>query len=133
MLGTKLELFKNLAEWDFNGVYYDFHNEFECLSIRYESSNLILGFRELARPSNRLRIVCENAELTRIDLPLEERQEAFTLDTFYRGRYEERARLIEVDKLDRVYFYLEFYEGPSFELWAKHIHLKVLSQDSEVS
>ncbi|MCC7307405.1 MAG: hypothetical protein IT173_07555 [Acidobacteria bacterium] len=133
MLGTKLELFKNLAEWEFDGVSYDFHNEYECLSLKYESGNLILGFRELARPSNRLRIVCENAELTRIDLPLEERKEAFTLDTFYRGRYEEGARLVEADKLDRVYFFLEFYEGPSFEFWAKHIRLKFRSQDSEVS
>lgn len=123
MIANEIKLFKNLAEWDLEGTYFDLRKDFECFAVRYEKNVLVLEFKESVSPTSHFSMTCENAELIRINASVKKPAEALTLDNFYRGNYEVNGHLIDVDGV-RAYFYLEFYEGPILEFWAEELRVE---------
>jgi len=47
----------------------------------------------------------------------------YILDQFYRGRYESDGKLSDINENGERYFYLNFYEGDYFEIFAKEVLL----------
>ena len=114
----EIELFKNLSQFEIDKVYYDFHNDFDCIKIFFESTSLILLFRSIT-DSNYVSFKFEKVILERFDIFNFE--EILTIDNIYRGRFQRNNELLEFGIDGKSYFYIEFYEGPKIELWSERI------------
>jgi hypothetical protein len=112
-----IELFVNLAQYNYNGRYYDFHNDFYCELVSYSDSILQIRFREI---SNGIRVSLKFADtkIIKFEFSPSGNDEGLTIDTIYRGRGEFNGELSEISKNTQGYFYLEFYEGQKIEFWA---------------
>ncbi|MBL7812920.1 MAG: hypothetical protein JNL57_11900 [Bacteroidetes bacterium] len=117
---TSLELFKNLAQYDYNNQYYDFHNDFNCEKIYYSEGTLLIILKKLLGEVL-LSLKFTNVKITTIAFSNVKEVEGLTIDTLYRGKAELNGELIEVSEDGEGYFYLEFYEGQKLEFWAKDI------------
>ncbi|MDO5615795.1 MAG: hypothetical protein Q4G16_06370 [Cruoricaptor ignavus] len=115
-----IEFIKNLAQYDYNNNYYDFHNDYSCEKIFYSDSILLIFFKNLI-DGFLLSLKFTEVEITTIDFFNVNEIEGLTLDNLYRGRTQLNGDLIEVSEDGKGYFYLEFYEGQKLEFWAKDI------------
>lgn len=119
---SKIELFQNISQFDFDNVNYDFHNDFECTRVKFQSNVLILVFRNFV--SKFIVSLCfQKSSLTYCEFDFTETIEALTIDNLYRGKFEIDGRLIEFEN-NRGYFYLEFYEGQKMEFWSESISVE---------
>jgi len=124
---TSIELFKNLIQYDYDGLYYDFHNDYICEKLSCSNGILRILLKSLVN-GNFLSLKFLEVKVTDFIFFNVERTDSLTLDNLYRGRFEFNGELIEVYREDFGYFYLEFYEGQKLEFWAKHIDVKVHSK-----
>ncbi|WP_367916113.1 hypothetical protein [Leadbetterella sp. DM7] len=115
-----IEFIKNLAQYDYNNHYYDFHNDYSCEKISYSDSILLIVFKNLI-DGLLLSLKFTEVKITTIDFFNVKEIEGLTLDNLYRGRTQLNGDLIEVSEDGKGYFYLEFYEGQKLEFWAKGI------------
>ncbi|ATL49402.1 hypothetical protein COR50_20700 [Chitinophaga caeni] len=122
-LATSIEFIKNLAQYDYNNHYYDFHNDYSCEKISYSDSILLIVFKSLI-DGLFLSLKFTEVKITTVDFFNVKEIEGLTLDNLYRGRVELNGELIEVSENGRGYFYLEFYEGQKMEFWAKDIGIE---------
>jgi hypothetical protein len=67
-------------------------------------------------------ITFKEATIARINF-IHPTAEERTLNNFYRGRYEKDQRLFESSELGEEYFYFEFENGDSFEVFSKEVVL----------
>lgn len=119
-----IELFKNLSEFDINEIYFDFHNDFNCINIKFENKSLILSFQDIV--NDFLVLLCfENTVLTTYNSDFFLFSNFLTLDNLYRGKCQVNEKLTEFEN-EKGYFYLEFYEGQKAEFWCENLIVKKL-------
>lgn len=120
---TSIEFLKNIAQYDYNNRYYDFHNDYNCEKLSYSDGILFILFKSLI-DGIFLSLKFTDVKITTLDFFNMKEVESLTLDTLYRGRVELNGNLIEVSEDGRGYFYLEFYEGQRLEFWAKDVGIE---------
>jgi hypothetical protein len=118
-----LEFFKNLAQYNYNNRYYDFHNDYNCEKISYSEGILLIILKNLV-DGVLLSLKFTDVKIATISFSNVKEVEGLTIDSLYRGRAERKGGLIEVSKDGTGYFYLEFYEGQKLEFWAKEIGIE---------
>jgi hypothetical protein len=118
----EIEMFKNLSQFEAGQICHDFHNDFDCIKLLFESTFLILLFRNIKYDSF-VSFKFEKAILERVEFLNFEDLKKLTVDNIYRGRSQRGNELIEFDFDGRAYFYIDFYEGPKIELWCKNISI----------
>ena len=129
---THFELFKSFDEIESDGFYVDLHNEFKCefVDFRNHQKELTLSFKLSDKASNKIKRV----EIVFEDVAIEsfifkDSQEHFgewTINNIYRGRFEiSKDELNEISKDGRFYYYIDFYQGYSFELFANAVRAKL--------
>ena len=118
----KLELFQNIAQFDFDKISYDFHNDFDCTKVKFQNNVLILVFRNII--SNFfISLSFYKTTFTFCELDFTEKIDTLTIDNLYRGKFEIDGTLMEFEN-GRGYFYLEFYEGQKIEFWSESIMIE---------
>jgi hypothetical protein len=123
LAAISIELFKNIAQYDFDNQYYDFHNDYSCQKLSYSNGVLSILFKSLL-DGVLLSLKFTNVEIAILYFFNIKEVENLTLDSLYRGRVEFNGNLIESSKYGKGYFYLEFYEGQKLEFWAKYLILE---------
>lgn len=119
---NKIELFQNISQFDFDKVTYDFHNDFECVKVKFQNGELILVFKNIVHKFL-VSLIFQKTTLTFYEFEFAETFEALTIDSLYRGKFENEGTLLEFDG-DRGYFYLEFYESQKIEFWSESVRLE---------
>lgn len=120
---TTIEFIKNLALYDYENRYYDFHNDYRCERLTYCDGILTLDFKGLASKSI-ISLKFIDVSITMMTCFSTKELEGLIIDTLYRGRIEINGGLKEISIDEKAYFYLEFYEGQKLEFWAKSIDIK---------
>ena len=119
------ELFKNIAQLDCAGNYYDFHNEFVCTKLMFEQESLTLTLKHSVTDLN-VSLIFSDVTIAKVELLYKEAiSQSLTLDNLYRGRYQIDDSLYEYDSKKRSYYYLEFYEGYKMEFFGACLQLKI--------
>lgn len=116
-----INLFENLAQNNYNGQYYDFHNNFSCTKILMKYDILTLFFINSENVIVSLQF--QEASIVLFDFYNAKNTIYLTIDNIYRGRFEEGGKLLDITKDGKFYFYLEFVEGQKIEFFAKRIIL----------
>lgn len=126
MINAKeIELFKNLSQFEFDKVFYDFHNNFKCFEISFFESCLTLLLRNTdTKKEILLRFFA--VEIVRINFPLEVSINGLTMDNLYRGRFESNENLLEFNSNQKSFYYLEFYEGQIIDFFCEFIEIKII-------
>ena len=105
----KPELFRNLIEIDFQGIYYNLHNDFKCIKVNFNRGNNILSLKFKREIDNLyLNVILFETKIDVFDLVNLEVLNYFTLDLLYRGRFEKSGKLLEFDESGFSFYYLEF-------------------------
>lgn len=120
------ELFKNLSEIQIGNIHVDLHNNYDCYQINYskETHELKLSFKtsmEQIQSITHLDIIFENVVINSMSFDLGDVKDMMTIDNLYRGKYQEKDKLKEFTEDGKAYYYLEFYRGYTFELFANKI------------
>lgn len=123
----EIEIFKNLSQFDLGNIYYDFHNDFDCIKISLENNFLLFLFKK-NEEKEIVSFKFENIDITKFEFSNFSEFVNLTIDNLYRGRFEKDDQLIEFDKDGKAYFYLEFYEGVKMELWCENIVVKKIKE-----
>lgn len=120
---NEIELFKNLSQFDIGGLYYDFHNDFDCTKIELENNNLRLLFKGISQEEdgNIISLKFEHVRFKKILLATFIEYKNLTLDNLHRGRFEQDDKLLEVNSKGKSYFYLDFYQDLQMEFWCTSI------------
>lgn len=116
----KIEILKNLSQFEFGNIYYDFHNDFDCIGISLENKFLILLFKKIIDGSI-ISFRFENVDLVNFEFTNFSEFENLTIDNIYRGRFEKNGLLMESNNQQKSYFYLEFDQGSKLEFWSEAI------------
>lgn len=117
-----IELFQNISQFCFDDKFYDFHNDYECVKVKLNNNDLILLFKK-SFSDFKVSIHFQETTFTSLEFEFIDDLKPLTIDNLYRGRFEMDGKLVEFDN-NRGYFYLEFYEGLSFEFWCASIFVK---------
>ncbi len=119
---TSIEFFKNLAQYDYDNRFYDFHNDYNCEKLSYSGGILLILFKSLV-DGILLPLKFTDVKIITLDFFNVKEVENLTLDNLYRGRADLNGDLIDIAEDGKGYFYLEFYEGPKLEFWAKGLDI----------
>lgn len=120
---TSIEFFKNLAQYDYNNQYYDFHNDYSCEKLSYSDGILLILFKSLI-DGIFLSLKFTDVKIIALDFFNVKDVENLTLDNLYRGKFEFNGELVEVSEDGKGYFYLEFYEGQKLEFWTYGVNIE---------
>jgi hypothetical protein len=115
----KIELFQNISQFDIGDTNYDFHNDFECVKVKFQDGILSLIFQHIVN-KYLVSLSFQKTTLTFCEFEFIMALESLTIDNLYRGKFESKGELIEFENT-RGYFYLEFYEGQKVEFWSESI------------
>ncbi len=107
----------------------DLHNDYKCENIAYDFSKQTLKC-DFKGESN-VRLEFNGAIVKQMNLILKRTEDSSTLNSFYRGRFEENGTLLEYSKDGKGYYYLEFEDGDSLELHATKVILSVNNVSGE--
>lgn len=108
-------LFKNLIEFEIDGVFVDLHNDYYCVQIiRNSDAHYITLIFERDNPNSRFtEVIVElsDIEIIKMNLSLNNANYSkLTLDSFYRGRFDLNGQLFEHSESGKEYYYIDFYE-----------------------
>lgn len=120
MIAKKFKLFDNLSQMEYNGSFFDFHNDYNCTSLSLENNEFSLLLSHI-RNENQIILKFSNTKFVNFHFDLKIKNESLTIDNLYRGRFELNGILHEFSESDSSYFYLEFYEGQSFEFFCDEL------------
>lgn len=119
------ELFKNLLEIQIDdSKYIDLHNDYNCNLISYLSvtKELRISFTPCSNTMlSQVNLIFNEVSISSMSFDFEDMSGIDTIDSLYRGKFEGRNGLQEIAEDGRSYYYIEFYNGFSFELFAKGI------------
>lgn len=119
----QIELLNDLSQSEYNGRYYDLHNDFNCQSIEFTPLNtFVLKFCHNSL-KNKLSLTFHDVQVESFKFFNSNDVDGLTIDTLYRGRAEHNGRLLEFLHSNLGYFYLEFYEGQKVEFWSSGISI----------
>lgn len=122
---NKIKLFENIAQFDIEGIYYDFHNDYSCTRVSLSEDSLELMFlKSLSDEKISLRFL--EVEIFMLDLMFCEINKGLTIDSIYRGRFEVGGFLNEFNEMNKSFIYIEFYEGQAIELFCERIEVSVV-------
>jgi hypothetical protein len=121
---TDIELFKDFIIITDGGRSYDLHSDYECIFLEYDSGNknLTMRFAKVEseeKTDGQIAIVFSEARIANLTIRFPRRKDTSTLNTIYRGRFEENGQLFEFSEMDERYFYFIFQDGDSFEVFSK--------------
>jgi hypothetical protein len=128
---THWELLKSFHEFDAEGFYIDLHNEFSCEIIDFDKqkSELLLSFNPINnnQKAKKVDIIFKQISLEHFSLRNDESDKGFyTIDNIYRGLFENgTSNIQEKSDNDQYYFYIDFYQDCSFELFAKNVEANI--------
>ncbi|MCS3795075.1 hypothetical protein [Niastella sp. OAS944] len=124
---TNAELFKDLTTVVVGKRFFDLHNDYDCIDIEYKLETKSLAFLfEACRTGiveRHLYLLFENVTCSTFKLFFKRIVESSTLNSFYRGRFIKDDTLFDHAPDGEAYFYLEFEEGDSFELFSSKVVL----------
>lgn len=118
----EMKLFKNLAVFQYENIYYDFHNGFDFKRILLTNNNIELQFKHTSN-GNVVLLIFSKAEIVKLDFEFTNNNGVLTIDNLYRGRFEVEGKLEEFNVEQKSYYYLEFYEGQKLEFFCETIKL----------
>jgi hypothetical protein len=81
---SSIELFKNLAQYEFEGKFYDLHNEYDFVKLSIVDTILLIIFRAVSN-DELFAIKFINVVLTRMEFYNIANARHLTLDNSYRG------------------------------------------------
>jgi len=113
-----IEYLKDVSQYEYNGTYYDLHNDYDCVNLLLDNSIFTLTFRKID-DNTIVTLNFTDVTLTKFIVPVVANDDAVTIDIIYRGR----NSLFEKDEHGRAYFYIDFYDDKSIELWVNSIYL----------
>jgi hypothetical protein len=121
-------LFKNNIEIEDSDLNIDLHNDYYCTEvIHVKSSNFIqMSFNKCSTSPlfDKVIVVLTDVEIVKMSLFLNNFHDGkITLDTFYRGRFEVDGSLFEYSKMGNAYYYVDFYESYSMEIFAHSVKI----------
>ena len=114
-----ISLFENLSQYDFDGQYYDFHNDFCCVRILLNGDDTLGIVFESVVDNSLVMLRFQDVILESFEYFNSQGVENLTIDNLYRGRVEINGKLKEFSDDGKGYFYLEFDEGQKMEFWSK--------------
>jgi hypothetical protein len=118
MKSKSIDLFENLSQGEYEGKYFDFHNDFDCVKILLLPSGfLILLFKNILN-GEFVKMKFTHVSIRKMEFFNFNKVENLTIDNLYRGRVEIDGDLLEFKDGDIGYFYLEFDEGQKLEFWS---------------
>ena len=120
MLSKDYDLFYNLIDLSYNGNYYDLHNDFYCVNIKFENDTLALKF-EHSEDKSIVELCFKGSKIVNFDF--NQIMDKLTIDNIYRGRFEKNNELFEFSDDKKSYFYIEFYEDIKIELFTEEIFI----------
>lgn len=120
-----IELFKNLSQFDLGNVYYDFHNDFDCIKVAFENDCLLFLFKKITE-GDLILLKLENIDLVSFEFENFSEFKNLTIDNLYRGRFEMAGQLIELNDKEKSYFYVDFVEAIKIELWCENVIVESL-------
>lgn len=122
----KPELFENLAEFNNGKTYIDLHNHFDCTQIKLDQHSLTLLFTALDPTSGigSVKFTFKNIVVSKIsDYLTNGNLFKLTVDNIYRGRFEKNGKLFEHSEKGLYYYYVDFYQDYSIELFASELSI----------
>ena len=114
---SNINLFDNLSQMKYNGVYYDFHNAFDFLRLELLYNKILILYFKNIKDKKLVNLKFYDVQIERMECFNVFGVNNLTIDNIYRGRKENNGKLIEF-KDNKGYFYLEFYEGQKMEFWS---------------
>lgn len=121
-VAAAIEAMRNLAQYDYDNRYYDFHNDYNCEKVSYADGMLLISLKGLV-DGHLLLLEFAEVKITLANF-FKVKEDNLTIDLLYRGRAEFNGELVELLEDGSGYFYLEFYEGQRLEFWAKSLDVK---------
>ena len=121
-----IKLFENLSQYNYGDIYFDFHNDFKCSKILFKNAILVLVFKKIDN-NKYVSIRFHKCVLSYVEFEANDKISQFTIDTLYRGRFENNDELQELSENEIGYFYLEFYSGPRLEFWSQSLEIENFS------
>jgi hypothetical protein len=121
---TDVELLESILEVQVGNKHIDFHNEYTFVKINFgiEQERIMeFTFRE-DKTNNNVILQFNGASIVKFEMGLGVAN-SYVLDQFYRGRYDFGGELFDINENGERYFYLNFYEGEYFEIFAKDVFL----------
>ena len=119
-----IALFENLSQYDFEGQYYDLHNNFCCVRILLNGDDALVIVFESVIDKSLVMLRFQDVVLKKFEYFNSKEVENLTIDNLYRGRVEIDGKLKEFSDDGKGYFYLEFDEGQKVEFWSKGLTVK---------
>lgn len=119
------DFFSNLYDFDYDGNHYDLHNFYSCHKIAYSESDdkeLSLFFKSDVTYLG-IKILFTEVDIVKFNLTLNEVCDNMTIDSLYRGRFQEDKSLLELSKDGKAYIYADFLEGYSLEFFSKSMQI----------
>ncbi len=118
---TQVELFEFQLIFHMEDRIVDLHNDYKCETIIYDFEKQLLRCSFIGE----LRIFLDfgGASVKKINVLFERTLDSSTLNSFYRGRFEQNGNLLEFTEDGKGYYYLEFENGDSFELHSSKVLL----------
>lgn len=114
------ELFKSLLEIDIDDVHFDLHNDYDCYSILFSKDHELT--LSLKSSDKEVKLTFKGVTVNYMFLNLTDvNKDITTIDSIYRGRYEDSNVLREVTDDSRNYYYIEFYSGYTIEFFARTV------------
>jgi hypothetical protein len=122
---TDIELFKDLTSVEVEDRVIDLHNNYNCRSINYTIDNKTIEILFELRDTklNKLCLLFEGAVIAKSSYFFNRTTDASTINSFYRGKFEANGGLLEYSVSGESYFYMEFEEGDTIEMFAKKVTL----------
>lgn len=130
---TNVALFDDLTTVNYDGGYFDLHNDYYCKNIRWLSANRAVSFlfnpRDPSSDKCPLVLQFEEASVPVFTVNFERSADSSTLETFYRGRYVLDGDLLDCTPDGERYFYINFWEEDVFEILSKKVSLILWSEE----
>lgn len=118
---SSIEFLKSLAQYDYDGHYYDFHNDYSCEKLSFLDGALVILFKKNVDGSESS-LNFFDAQISAFEFYYG--KEPLVVDSLYRGRVELDGELRDLSDDGKGYFYMEFCEGQRLEFWAKGVSVE---------
>jgi hypothetical protein len=122
---TNSELFKDLVCFKMHEHDIDLHNDFRCIQLLYLNTKkkLTLIFENIKRVkiAKKICIIFDDVIIEKMDVQFIGVASESSMELFYRGRFQVDDKLFDTNETNQSYFYLEFVDGLSLELFARFV------------
>lgn len=115
-----IPLFLDLSQLEYEGLFFDFHNEYTVERLTLAEERVEILFRKI-KNEEKVVMVFGGVRIDQLDIAVTALEE-LSIDMIYRGRKQVDGRLI--DKMEgKGYMYLNFVENINIAFWADEMEL----------